>query len=70
MKKGFTLVELLVVIAILGILMAMMVPATGIILNRASKARAKADGSGRKVMCLWPGEGFKDLNDELRGVRM
>ena len=45
MKKGFTLVELLVVIAILGILMAMMVPAAGIILNRASKARAKADAN-------------------------
>ena len=36
----------------------------------AQQARAVADGSGRTVRCLWPGEGFKDLNDELRGVRM
>ena len=43
MKKGFTLVELLVVIAILGILMAMMVPAAGLILNRAQVAQAKSD---------------------------
>lgn len=36
----------------------------------AQQQRAIADGSNRRVMCLWPGEGFKDWNDELRGVRM
>ena len=43
MKKGFTLVEMLVVIAILGILMAMMVPAAGMILKRAKVSQAKTD---------------------------
>ena len=43
MKKGFTLVEMLVVITILGILMAMMVPAAGMILKRAKVAQAKSD---------------------------
>ena len=43
MKKGFTLVEMLVVITILGILMAMMIPAAGMILKRAKVAQAKAD---------------------------
>ena len=45
MKKGFTLVELLVVIAILGILMAMMVPAAGLIIRRAKVAQAKSDAA-------------------------
>lgn len=31
---------------------------------------ARTQGSRRRVMCLWPGAGFKDLNDELRGIRM
>ena len=43
MKKGFTLVEMLVVITILGILMAMMIPAAGMILKRAKVAQAKSD---------------------------
>ncbi len=40
---GFTLVEMLVVIAILGILMAMMVPAAGIIMKRAKISNTKSD---------------------------
>ncbi len=42
-NKGFTLVEMLVVITILGILMAMMIPAAGMILKRAKVAQAKSD---------------------------
>ena len=42
-KHGFTLVEMLVVIAILGILMAMMVPAAGIVMKRAKTSNAKGD---------------------------
>lgn len=42
-RSGFTLVELLVVIAILGILMAMMVPAAGLIMNQMKKAQARSD---------------------------
>jgi hypothetical protein len=34
------------------------------------QAMARSDGSGRAVRCAWPNEGFKDFNDELRGMRM
>ncbi len=36
----------------------------------ALQAQARAQGSRRRVLLHWPGEDFKDLNDELRGVRL
>lgn len=36
----------------------------------AQQARARAQGSSRRVLCRWPGASFKDFNDELRGVRL
>jgi prepilin-type N-terminal cleavage/methylation domain-containing protein len=68
---GFTLIELLVVIAILGILMAMMVPAAGLILKRAKNATAKGD-AGLVVTALlkyqaeynrWPASYVQDNRD-------
>lgn len=44
-RAAFTLVEMLVVITILGVLMAMMVPAAGLIMKRAKIANTKSDAS-------------------------
>lgn len=63
LKAGFTLIEMLVVIAILGILMAMMVPAAGLILKRAKVSTAKGDAGVIGTVLLkyqaeynrWPG---------------
>ena len=71
MKKGFTLVEMLVVIAILGILMAMMIPAAGMILKRSKIARARADAGVVATVLLkyqaeynrWPGLYVKAVRD-------
>lgn len=77
-KAGFTLVEMLVVIAILAILMAMMVPAAGMILRRAKLSTAKGDAGVVVTVLLkyqaeynrWPGfykptQGEKNLTDKV-----
>ena len=51
-RAAFTLIELLVVIAILGILMAMMIPAAGLILRRAKVAQAKGDAGVAMTVML------------------
>jgi prepilin-type N-terminal cleavage/methylation domain-containing protein len=77
-KTGFTLVEMLVVIAILSILMAMMVPAAGMILRRAKLSTAKGDAGVVVTVLLkyqaeynrWPGfygttPGEENLTDKV-----
>ena len=70
-RAAFTLIELLVVLAILGILMAMMVPAAGIIMKRTKISNTRSDaGIVATVMMKyraeynrWPSAYAPDVND-------
>jgi hypothetical protein len=74
----------LVAAGTLGNIGAMQLPgavAALIIVGQHDKPGSPADGSlekqialhqaaGRRVSCIWPEPGFKDFNDQLRGMRM
>lgn len=70
-QQGFTLVELLVVIAILGILMAMMVPAAGLVMKRAKLSNTRSDAGMAAAAMLkyqaeynrWPSTYAPDVKD-------
>lgn len=70
-KAGFTLIELLVVLAILGILMAMMVPAAGLIMKRTQISNTRGDAGVVTTILMkyrteynrWPSTYKADVND-------
>ncbi|MGD9613608.1 MAG: type II secretion system protein [Kiritimatiellia bacterium] len=70
-QAAFTLIELLVVLAILGILMAMMVPAAGIIMKRTKISNTRGDAGVVATILLkyraeynrWPSVYVPDVND-------
>lgn len=70
-KRGFTLIELLVVLAILAILMAMMVPAAGVIMKRAKISNSRSDAGIVATVLMkyraeynrWPSFYDPDVND-------
>ena len=70
-QAAFTLIELLVVLAILGILMAMMVPAAGIIMKRTKISNTRGDAGVVATILLryraeynrWPSVYVPEVND-------
>ena len=70
-RRGFTLIELLVVLAILGILMAMMIPAAGLIMKRTKISNTRSDAGIVATVLLkyraeynrWPSGYRPDVED-------
>jgi prepilin-type N-terminal cleavage/methylation domain-containing protein len=70
-RQAFTLIELLVVLAILGILMAMMVPAAGLIMKRTKISNTRGDAGIVATVLLkyraeynrWPSVYLPDVKD-------